>query len=247
VFGFDPLYVAIFIVTIAVSTAAQLYVKRSYAKYSQLANGSGLTGLEVGVALVKRTTLGDRSVPRVAAEPAVPGIQVEAIRFSTAGGELSDHYDPGSHTVFLSEGVATTASVAAMAIVAHELGHAEQRETSSALLGLRSFLVPAIRFSPVLAYVCLLAGLFLHITQLVWLGVLFYAALVAFVVLDLPVEIDASRRALRLLHGAGLIRNEGDEVGTKRMLNAAASTYLAAAVSSVLQLLYFMSLGKRRE
>jgi hypothetical protein len=113
-------------------------------------------------------------------------------------------------------------------------------------MGLRNLLVPAIRFSPQLAYICIFIGLIFNFTQLYWLGILFYAAMVGFIVLDLPIEIDASRRATRLLTEAGLLRSEDDTQGTRRMLTAAASTYLAAAVTAILQLLYYVSIGRRR-
>jgi Zn-dependent membrane protease YugP len=107
-------------------------------------------------------------------------------------------------------------------------------------------LVPAIQFSPTIAYLCILIGLLFNFLQLYWLGILFYAAMVAFIVLDLPVEFDASRRAMRLMREANLLQTEDDESGTRRMLTAAASTYVAAAVVAVLQLLYYISLGRRR-
>lgn len=244
---FDPLYLIIFAASLALSGLAQFFVRRAWSSWSRVPNGSGLSGLEAGVAIVRRTRLGDRRPLGTEGQPAIPGIQVEALRFSWAGGILSDHYDPRSHTVHLSREVAETPSVAALAIVAHELGHAEQRESSSPLLALRGFLVPAIRFSPTLAYVAVLAGLFFNLSGLLWLGVWFYAAMVVFVLLDLPVEIDASRRALRLLSSAGLIRSEEDEVGTRRMLAAAASTYLAAALTSVLELFYYVALARRKD
>ena len=245
-FYLDPFYLMIFIVTLGISFAAQSYVKSTYNRYGRVPNGSGLTGQEIGKALVERTTLGDDYEPAISTGQEAPAMQVQAIRFAGTPGKLTDHYDPRSHTVFLSEGVARQPTVAAMAIVAHELGHAEQKERSSVLMGLRNLLVPAIRFSPQLAYICIFIGLIFNFTQLYWLGILFYAAMVGFIILDLPIEIDASRRATRLLHEAGLIRTQDDDQGTRRMLTAAASTYVAAAVTAILQLLYYISIGRRR-
>ena len=245
-FYLDPFYLMIFIVTLGISFAAQTYVKSTYNRYGRVPNGSGLTGLEIGKALVERTTLGDDYEPRIAEGGRAAGVQVQAIRFAATPGKLTDHYDPRNHTVYLSEAVGNQPTVAAMAIVAHELGHAEQKERSSVLMGLRNLLVPAIRFSPQLAYICIFIGLIFNFTQLYWLGILFYAAMVGFIVLDLPIEIDASRRATRLLTEAGLLRTEDDSQGTRRMLTAAASTYLAAAVTAILQLLYYISIGRRR-
>jgi uncharacterized protein len=245
-FYLDPLYLMIFLITLGISFAAQMFVKSTYARYGRVPNGSGLTGLEIGKALVERTTLGDDYEPAITQGERAQGVQVQAIRFAATPGQLTDHYDPRDHTVYLSQGVGTQPTVAAMAIVAHELGHAEQKERSSILMALRNALVPAIRFSPMLAYVCIFIGLIFHLTQMYWLGILFYAAMVGFIVLDLPVEFDASRRATRLLSEAGLIRTHDDDQGTRRMLTAAASTYVAAAVTAILQLLYYISIGRRR-
>jgi Zn-dependent membrane protease YugP len=242
----DPFYLFIFLTTLVISIAAQQYVKSTYSRYSKVPNGSGLTGLQIGEAIVERTPLGDTYAPAISQADLPRGIQVQNIRFGAAEGQLSDHYDPQKHMVFLSQGVATQPTVASMAIVAHELGHAEQKERASILMTLRNTLVPAIRFSPRLAFVCIFIGLVFNLTQLYWLGILFYAAMVGFVLLDLPIEIDASRRATRLLRQAGLIHSQEDDQGTRRMLTAAASTYMAAAVTAILQLLYYISIGRRR-
>jgi Zn-dependent membrane protease YugP len=245
-FTLDPLYLLLFVVTLAISMAAQHYVTSTYRKYSQVRNTVGLTGLQVGEQIIRRTRLGDRMDLGVEAQPEGGSVQVEGIRFAAARAELGDHYDPRSHTVHLSQGVATQPSVAAMAIVAHELGHAEQLETGSVLMSLRNFLVPAIRFSPTIAIICIFIGVIFNAFQFFWLGILFYAAMVAFIIFDLPIEFDASRRAMRLLTEAGLVHAEQDRSGTRKVLTAAASTYVAAAVTAVLQLLYFISLGRRR-
>jgi Zn-dependent membrane protease YugP len=245
-FYLDPLYLLVFIVTLAISLAAQFFVTSTYRKYSRIRNSTGLTGLQVGEQIVRRTRLGDQRDLAIQAPPTTQSLQVEGIRFAAAPGRLTDHYDPRQHTVFLSQDVASQPSVAAMAIVAHELGHAEQRETGSLLMSVRNVLVPAIRFSPTVAYVCIMLGLIFNLLQLFWLGVLFYAAMVVFVVLDLPVEIDASRRAMLLLNDAGLVYAEADAGGVRRVLTAAASTYVAAAVVAILQLLYYISIGRRR-
>jgi Zn-dependent membrane protease YugP len=245
-FYLDPLYLMVFVVTLAVSGAARWFVSSTYRKYAQVRNTIGLTGLQVGEQIVRRTRLGDRQDVAFQEAPQGGSVMVEGIRFAGARGTLTDHYDPRSHTVYLSQDVATQSSVAAMAIVAHELGHAEQRENDSILMSFRNLLVPAIQFSPTIAYICIFLGLFLSLTQLFWLGILFYAAMVAFILLDLPIEIDASRRAMHLLTEAGLVHVEQDAAGVRRVLTAAASTYVAAAVGAVLQLLYFISLGRRR-
>jgi len=245
-FYMDPLYLVVFIVTLAISLTAQLFVTSTYRKYSKVRNNVGLTGLQVGEQIVRRTRLGDRQNLAIQGPAEGPSLQVEGIRFAATQGQLTDHYDPRKHTVFLSQDVASQPTVASMAIVAHELGHAEQRETGSLLMTVRNVLVPAIRFSPTIAYICIMFGLIFNLLQLFWLGILFYAAMVAFIVLDLPVEIDASRRAMRLLNEAGLAFDPADAGGARRVLTAAASTYVAAAVVAILQLLYYISIGRRR-
>jgi Zn-dependent membrane protease YugP len=133
-----------------------------------------------------------------------------------------------------------------MAIAAHELGHVQQYQTGSALIKARGFLLPALQFSPTVSYIAILLGLWFNMTGLLWLGIVFFGLMVLFSLLTLPVEIDASKRATKLLEEAGLMRSDTDAKGTKAVLTAAALTYLAAAVTSILQLLYYISIARRR-
>jgi Zn-dependent membrane protease YugP len=271
---FNSLYLWIFLITILISGAAQIYVRSAYSKWGKVPNSAGLTGVEVGYAIVNRSDLGgsglEIDVPELRKlkelqaqgvisrqEYEVKAAQINAraknsavnrsiIGFERVGGELSDHYDPQSHTVRLSEGVATKNSVAAMAIVAHELGHAQQHENNSVLISMRNVLLPAVRFSPTIAYVLIFIGFIFNLIQAFWLGILFYGLLVVFSVLTLPVEIDASRRGIQLLREAGLIQVAQDEKGASRVLTAAATTYIAAAVTAILTLLYYITLARRR-
>ena len=160
-------------------------------------------------------------------------------------GELSDHFDPGANVVRLSDSVATRNSVAAMAVCAHELGHVQQYQTGSGLIRMRGVLLPALQFSPMLSYISILFGLIFNMVNLIWIGIFFFALMVLFSILTLPVEIDASRRGLKLLREAGLTQTAEDAQGAKGVLTAAALTYLAAAVTSILQLLYYVSLARR--
>ena len=173
-------------------------------------------------------------------------VNTSQIEFQHASGNLTDHYDPRTNTVRLSDGVAKRHSVAAMAIVAHELGHAQQHENNSFLITMRNFLVPAVSLSPKIAYFLIFIGLIFNLAGAFWLGVVFYGLMVLFSIVTLPVEFDASRRGRKLLREAGLMVSEQDETGSQRVLMAAASTYVAAAVSAVLQLLYYISIGRRR-
>lgn len=227
-FFIDPIYFwYVFIPTILLSAGVQLYLKSTFTKWSRVRNSSGLNGQRVGQQLFARTSL-------------------QAIPLERVRGALTDHYDPGANVVRLSEPVAGQPSVAAMAVAAHELGHVQQYQTGSGLIGMRGFLLPAIQFSPTVSYLAILMGLVLDMNGLLWVGIFFFALMVLFSLLTLPVEFDASRRALKLLDEAGLLRSEDDAKGARQVLFAAALTYLAAAITSILQLLYYVSLTRRQ-
>ncbi len=246
-FLFDPGYLLLMLVTLVISGAAQLFVTSAYKKWSGVRNGVGLSGLQVGQAIVDRTPLGDFVNAPKSIQAAVQFEQAgSTIKFQRTAGQLTDHYDPRTHSVSLSDGVATQPSVAAMAIVAHELGHAQQHEQASILMAMRSFLVPAVQFSPQIAYLMIFLGFLLRSADLIYLGALLYGVMVLFTLVTLPVEIDASRRALGLLREANLIHDEQDAVGARQVLTAAALTYVAAAITAVLTLLYYLSLANRR-
>ncbi len=246
-FYFDPIYLLLMIVTLVISGAAQFFVTSAYKKWSGVHNAVNMTGQQVGQAIVDRTTLGDFvNAPQSIQAAGQFGQAGSTISFQRTAGQLTDHYDPRTHSVSLSDGVANQPSVAAMAIVAHELGHAQQHEQASILMALRSFLVPAVRFSPQIAYVMIFLGFLLRSANLIYLGALVYGVMVLFTLITLPVEIDASRRALALLREANLVQDEGDATGARQVLTAAALTYVAAAVTAVLTLLYYLSIANRR-
>jgi hypothetical protein len=168
------------------------------------------------------------------------------VQFQGVGGNLTDHYDPRTHTVGLSQAVATQPSVASMAIVAHELGHAQQYATKSPLIAARSFLLPAMRVSPMISYGLIMMGFVFNFVGAIYLGIFFFGITVLFSVITLPVEFDASRRAMKLLGEAGLLTSDQDEKGARTVLRAAAATYVAATITAILQLLYYLSLANRR-
>ncbi|MFN3982192.1 MAG: zinc metallopeptidase [Caldilinea sp.] len=226
-FWIDPVYFwYVFIPTMLISLGVQLYLKSTFSKWSRVPNGSKLNGAQTAQQLFARTPLN--------------AIPVERVR-----GSLTDHFDPGANVVRLSDPVSTQPTVAAMAVAAHELGHVQQYQTGSGLIKMRSALLPALQFSPTLSYMSLMFGLIFNMTNLIWLGVFFFALMVLFSLLTLPVELDASRRAIKLLDEAGLMKTAEDRKGARAVLNAAALTYLAAAVASVLQLLYYISIARR--
>ncbi len=225
---FDPSYLLfVFVPTLIISLAAQAFVKSAYGKWSQVRNGSGMSGVQVAERIFARTGL-------------------RSVRLEGVPGQLSDHYDPQSGVVRLSQDIATVPSVAAMAVVAHELGHVQQHQERSVLISMRNFLVPGVQLAPQVGYIMIFAGLFLNITGLIWAGILLFGIMVVFMLLTLPVEIDASRRGLRLLNQSGLLVADQDGSGARQVLTAAAMTYVAAAISAVLQLLYFISVANRR-
>jgi hypothetical protein len=212
----------VFIPTMLMSVGVQIWLRRTYSKWHKVQNSSDLTGKQVTQVLFDDTDL----------EP----IPVRHIK-----GNLTDHYDPGKNVVNLSDAVYDEDSVAAMAVAAHELGHVEQYQEDSTLIKMRSFLIPAVTLSPTVSYICLLLGLLFNWTNLLWVGIFFFSLTILFSLLTLPVETNASKRALAMLDETGLRKTEADIEGSKKVLRAAAMTYLAAAVSSVITLIYYFS------
>ncbi len=243
---FDPAYLLlVFLPATIISIAAQLYVRSSFNKWSKVRNGAGLTGTDIARQIIARTSVGDVGFERQQARGMRPATAA-GVSLERTAGAFTDHYDPRTHTVRLSEATAGTPSVAAMAVVAHELGHAQQHEQNSFLIQMRNFLVPAVAISPQIAFGLIFIGFLLRFDALLWLGILFFGLLVVFSVLTLPVEFDASRRGLNLLQEAGLMQTNDDQSGSRTVLTAAAMTYVAAAVTAILQLLYYISLAQRR-
>ena len=222
-FTFDTTYFwYVFIPTMLLSVGVQLWLRRTYSKWHKVENSSGLTGKQVTNELFTKTDL-------------------DAIPVNHIRGNLTDHYDPGKNVVNLSDAVYDEDSVAAMAVAAHELGHVEQYQEDSTLIKMRSFLIPAVTLSPTVSYICLLLGLLFNWTNLLWVGIFFFSLTILFSLLTLPVETNASKRALAMLDETGLRKTEADIEGSKKVLRAAAMTYLAAAVSSVITLVYYFS------
>jgi len=206
------------------------YVKAAYTKWSRVAAGSRFTGAEAARRLIVSSGLN--------------GVNVQG-----TPGELSDHYDPRDKTLYLSGGVANGASVASLAIAAHELGHAQQDAEGYLPLKFRGMLVPLVSIGSNLGWILIMIGLFLQLTQIAWLGVLVFSGGAFFALVTLPVELDASARAKRMLAESGMIQTDAEMRGVKNVLNAAALTYVAGLVTAVMQLLYYVSLigGRRRD
>ncbi|MBC8264139.1 MAG: zinc metallopeptidase [Anaerolineales bacterium] len=231
-FMWNPTYFVFIAPALLLMLFAQFKVKGTYRKYSQVANRLGISGQEAAQRLLRANGLNH--------------VQVKGTR-----GQLTDHYDPRSKELRLSEGVGRSASVAALGIVAHECGHAVQDNTGYFPLRLRAGLVPMVNIGGYLGYIFFLIGLFLQMTGLVWLGVIFFSGGVVFALATLPVELNASNRAMQMLESAGLVRGQDEFKQAKSVLNAAALTYVAALAMALLQLLYYISVaagmsGRRR-
>lgn len=242
-FYFDSNYlIMVLIPTMLISLAAQWYVRSQFSKWGQIRNSQGLTGVQVAQRILARTSLSnvgfDQAQPR--------GAYAAGVSLERTAGAFTDHYDPRTHTVRMSEEVANKPSVAAMAVVAHELGHAQQHEENSIFIQMRNFLLPAVSVSPQIAFGLIFAGLLFQFGALMWLGIIFFGLTVLFTILTLPVEFDASRRGLILLQEAGLTQASEDAGGARQVLTAAGLTYVAAAITAILQLLYYISLAQRR-
>lgn len=228
----DPSYLCFVAPGFLLVMLASLYVKSTYNKWGRVAVRSGLTGAQAAQRLINSGGLS--------------GVQIDRI-----GGKLSDNYDPRTKVLHLSQAVADTPSVAAVAVAAHELGHALQDNDDYAPLRFRSALVPAVNIGSWLGWIMIFAGLLLGLTNLAWLGVFVFSGGALFALATLPVELNASARAKRLLAETGIIAGEDEQSGVNSVLNAAALTYVAGLAAALLQLLYFVSLvggmgGRRR-
>lgn len=231
----DPTYMLmIMLPTAALSMYAQYKVKSAYKRWDEVPNSGQLTGFDTAQALMRHAGL-------------------EHVQVARTPGHLTDHYNPKDKSINLSDSSTARPSVASMAIVAHELGHAEQDRVGNSMLRLRASLVPAANLGSSLGVWVIFGGLMLSGsapalgTNIAWFGVMMFGAAVAFTLVTLPVEFDASRRAKRWLNETGLVSRE-DARGVDQVLNAAALTYVAAAAAAVLNLLYWVwRLSGRRD
>src|SRR5512134_2931281 len=229
---FDPFYLIFMIPAFILMGITSWYVRHSYSKWSQVRASSGLTGHQAAQRLISTGNL--------------YGVQVQG-----TAGQLTDHYDPRNKTLFLSHGVADSPSVAAVAISAHELGHAMQDAEEYFPMRVRSMLVPAVNIGSNLGWILIMIGFLLQQVNIAWLGVIVFSAGALFALATLPVEFNASARAKELLYATAIIQSEEERSGVNQVLNAAALTYVAGLVTAVMQLLYYVFLiggmGRRRD
>lgn len=237
IYGLDPLYFVFAIPGILLGLWAQWRVKSTFARYSEVGTARGLSGAETAEAILR-------------------GAGVQGVRIEEIGGFLSDHYDPGHRVLRLSPAVYEGRSISATGVAAHEVGHALQHADGYAFLRMRTALVPVLSITSTLAMPTITAGFLLMaygsyaLGQIaVQIGAVLFAGVVVFQLVTLPVEIDASRRALAVLLDRGIVTHD-EQKGARAVLSAAALTYVAAAIASIMQLLYFLYraglIGRRR-
>lgn len=227
---YDPTYFLV-LIGVVLSLIASARVKSTFNKYSQMRNSRGMTGAQ-------------------AAEQVLHGAGIYDVRIEHVRGNLTDHYDPRSKVLRLSDSVYGQTSVAAVGVAAHECGHAIQHAKGYGPLRLRNVLVPVANFGAKIAWPLILIGLLIN-SESSWLllqaGIIAFSLAVLFQIVTLPVEFNASKRAIRVLADRGIMYGE-EIVAAKKVLSAAALTYVAGAASSILQLLRLIILtgGRRR-
>jgi Zn-dependent membrane protease YugP len=219
-FFIDPMYLLFMLPALALSAWASFRTKSAFNKYSKVRSATGHTGAQAARILLDREGLHD-------------------VKINRTHGFLSDHYNPMTRSLALSEAVYGSSSLAAIGVATHEAGHAIQHAHKYAPLWLRSALVPTANIGSSLGYIVMLAGLFLQSTNMVMVGAVLFSMVLLFQVVTLPVEFDASARAKELVVAQGII-SPSEREGVDKVLNAAALTYVAAAISTLLTLLYFL-------
>lgn len=227
---YDPTYILV-LIGVVISLWASFRVRSTFVRYSKVRSRTGMTGAQ-------------------AAERILYSSGIYDVRIERISGSLTDHYDPRKKVLRLSDSVFGEDSLAAIGVAAHECGHAIQHQTSYAPLALRSAIVPVANFGSMMAWPLIILGIVLSFNQfLINLGIILFSAAVLFQLVTLPVEFNASKRAIARLSETGILY--GDELSqSKKVLNAAALTYVAAAAASILQLLRLIILfggGRRRD
>jgi Zn-dependent membrane protease YugP len=226
-FYFDTYFLILILPALAFSLYAQYRVWSTYSKYAKERSASGLTAAQAARRLLDRAGL--------------PNVRIEAVP-----GQLTDHYDPRTKTLRLSD--PESRSVAAIGVAAHEAGHAIQDAHGYVPLVVRSAVVPVASFGTNLALILFLIGLFIPaLKPLMWLGLLAFAGFVFFTLVTLPVEFDASRRAVQILQESGTIVERSELGAVQKVLNAAALTYVAAAAMAVLQLIRLLLIARNSQ
>ena len=226
-FYYDSIYWIILIPVLLLSLYAQIKVSSSFRRYSRERNRRGVTGAQAAYAVLK-----------------AHGIHDVAIR--SCRGELTDHYDPRDNTIYLSEPVYNAATVAAVGVAAHEAGHAVQYAMGYGPVRIRSAIIPVTQFGSQFAFVALMLGMVMYSQPLFLIGIALFSLTTLFQLVTLPVEFDASARALGTIDGTQLL-DEDERKGARKVLTAAALTYVAALLMSLLQLLRYLLIFAGRD
>lgn len=223
---YDSYYLILVLPAILISLFAQMKVQSTYKKYAELLSSRGKTAAEIAREILDKNGLTGVSVERVA-------------------GKLTDHFDPRSNVIRLSETVYGDISVASIGVAAHEAGHAVQHQVGYFPIRARNAVLPVANLGSSLAFPLILLGIVLSMQPLVSFGILLFSFVLLFQLVTLPVEFNASRRAIETLQGSGILADD-ELLGAKKVLRAAALTYVAAALTSAAQLLRLVLLSKRR-
>ena len=222
----DEYYLILVVPTIILSMWAQIKVKSTFAKYSNISCSRRITGMNAAALLMRVNNIND--------------VKIEPVR-----GALTDHYDPSAKKLRLSEPVYGSASIAAVGVAAHEAGHAIQHAVSWGPLVMRSTLVPVAKIGSSVGPWLAIAGFFFQSPLLIQIGIILFGVAVLFFVITLPVEFDASSRAIAILR-ANNVLSEDELKGVKKVLTAAALTYVASALTAIASLLRLILLSRRR-
>lgn len=223
---FDSYYFILVVPTLILSMWAQMKVSSTFNKYSRIGSRGNMSSQDVARNMMRKHGITDVSIERV-------------------GGKLTDHYDPSSKTLRLSSTVYGYSSIAAIGVAAHEAGHAVQHATSYGPLGLRSFLVPVANIGSMAGPYLAMAGLLFGFPLLLQIGIILFSGAVAFYLITLPVEFNASRRALISLRDSAVLSDE-ELKGARKVLSAAALTYVASALTAMASLLRLILLSQNR-
>lgn len=210
-----------------ITGGAQAYISLNYKKYKQVLIKSGKTGFDVAREILDRNGL-------------------SKIIILETQGELTDHYDPSKKCIKLSHDIYNGKTIAATSVASHECGHAIQDKNGYKFLRFRNSIVPIVNFSSKIGYIAIMIGIATTITSLVWVGIAFEIVILLFQLITLPVEFDASNRALKLIKEYGMV-SEDEHSGAKKMLTSAALTYVAGVLSTVMEILRLVFMFGRRE
>lgn len=225
-YGFDPLYFLI-LISVVIAMVAQYKVKSTYSKYSRVRSDLGITGAQAAQKILNMNGIYDVSIQHIA-------------------GDLTDNYNPRNKVLSLSDAVYNSTSIAAIGVAAHECGHAIQHDVGYAPLLIRNTIAPVVNIASSLSWIFIAAGLFFGMSPtLIDVGIIMFSLAVLFELITLPVEFNASGRALTILSDSGMLYPD-ETAGAKKVLSAAAMTYVASALTAVLQLLRLIMLFGRR-